>query len=406
MIILFLVFAVAQHDTRREWLTVRTEVLINHLVNCERHPEPIREKARVQKASMSTKSPRKAVSYHDFGNRHWSSEGGTAVEPPYPQPMMLQVQTPAETYQSAYTLTVPPSSSQISPYTSQASPSIPSGSSSGSSIGTASIAPSDSYSLRGHIRGVQRRRASGKSRAGTVAPAPPDTWSDARQLRFEEKLVRLTASAGLPLSWVENPEWLSFCTEFLPSAKSPSRKVLTRRLLPRTLGEFQSAAKQLVAGQNVTVSCDGWTGENFHHYIAFMIVVNKKVWILSHPCLALVLIDARYTLLESMTHRGNARQQNTCFNLWLRLSGSFNRSGTSILLPLQRMLLESRGKRGRCYLHVSRILYARIAMPIRSVMSQVLLRHSALITVEKDQSHCRRLFLHPDNLRQAQQISL
>jgi hypothetical protein len=54
--------------------------------------------------------------------------------------------------------------------------------------------------------------------------------------------------------------------------------VLTRRLLPRTLAEFQSQAKKRVAGQNATASCDGWTGENFHHYIAFMIVVGKEVW--------------------------------------------------------------------------------------------------------------------------------
>lgn len=176
-------------------------------------------------------------------------------------------------------LSVPPSSaSQISPYIShgQSPPSIPTGSLSGSSI-----APSDSYSMQGHTRGACQR-ASGKSRANTIIPVPLDTWSDARQLCFEEKLVRLTALAGLPLSWVENPEWLSFCTEFIPSAKSPSRKVLTQRLLPRTLREFQFAAKQHVSGQNITVSCNRWTGENFYHYIMFMIVVNKMVWILSH----------------------------------------------------------------------------------------------------------------------------
>jgi hypothetical protein len=103
------------------------------------------------------------------------------------------------------------------------------------------------------------------------------TWSDARQMRFEERMIRLTASAGLLLSWVENPEWLNFCTEFIPQAKSPSRKVLTRRLLPQTLAELQSQAKQRASGKNATASCDGWTGENFHHYIAFMIVVGKEV---------------------------------------------------------------------------------------------------------------------------------
>ncbi|KAH9023574.1 hypothetical protein EDB83DRAFT_2208122, partial [Lactarius deliciosus] len=102
-------------------------------------------------------------------------------------------------------------------------------------------------------------------------------WSDARQARFEERVTRITAAAGFPLSWVENPEWLDFCNDFVPQAKLPSRKVLTKRLLPQTLNGLQQAAKQRVSGKNATASCDGWTGENFHHYIVFMIMVDKKV---------------------------------------------------------------------------------------------------------------------------------
>jgi len=96
-------------------------------------------------------------------------------------------------------------------------------------------------------------------------------------MQFEERITRLTTSAGLPLSWVENPEWLNFCADFLPQAKSPSQKVLTQRLLPQTLANFQLRAKERASGKNVTASCDGWTGENFHHYIAFMIMVGKEV---------------------------------------------------------------------------------------------------------------------------------
>jgi hypothetical protein len=45
--------------------------------------------------------------------------------------------------------------------------------------------------------------------------APPDVpWTVVHQLHFEERLMHLTASVGLPLSWVENLEWLLFCTEF------------------------------------------------------------------------------------------------------------------------------------------------------------------------------------------------
>ncbi|KAI9447555.1 hypothetical protein H4582DRAFT_1803117 [Lactarius indigo] len=107
---------------------------------------------------------------------------------------------------------------------------------------------------------------------------PPElSWSEGRQLLFEERIVRLTASAGLPLSWVENIEWLDFCVEFLPHAKSPSRKVLTGRLLPRALADLQLRAKVKLSGKSATASCDGWTGENFHHYIAFMVMADQKV---------------------------------------------------------------------------------------------------------------------------------
>ncbi|THU78266.1 hypothetical protein K435DRAFT_824147 [Dendrothele bispora CBS 962.96] len=66
--------------------------------------------------------------------------------------------------------------------------------------------------------------------------------------RTDQEIVQ-HSSASFPLSWVENPEWLAFF---------PSRK--------------QDAAKH-----DVSVSCDGWSGENKHHYIAFMITVDRKI---------------------------------------------------------------------------------------------------------------------------------
>jgi hypothetical protein len=89
----------------------------------------------------------------------------------------------------------------------------------------------------------------------------------------------LTASAGFALSWVENPEWLDFCSEYIPSAKNPSRKVLTTRILPKSLGIAQAASrKEIRPGANIaTATCDGWSGQNNHHYIAFMAAVGGKV---------------------------------------------------------------------------------------------------------------------------------
>jgi len=76
---------------------------------------------------------------------------------------------------------------------------------------------------------------------------------------------------------VDNAEWIGFIEEFLPAAKSPSRKVLTNRLIPAAVAEFRAAAKVAANGREATIQADGWTGVNHHHLIAFMITVDGKI---------------------------------------------------------------------------------------------------------------------------------
>ncbi|KAK0209433.1 hypothetical protein IW262DRAFT_1235069, partial [Armillaria fumosa] len=77
-------------------------------------------------------------------------------------------------------------------------------------------------------------------------------WPSSDQAQFEERIVHLTASAGFSLSWVENPEWIAFCEDFLPAAKVPSCKVVTNRLLPTTLDAMRTSVHREAAGQSVT----------------------------------------------------------------------------------------------------------------------------------------------------------
>ncbi|KZP02551.1 hypothetical protein FIBSPDRAFT_770553 [Athelia psychrophila] len=102
-------------------------------------------------------------------------------------------------------------------------------------------------------------------------------WTSSHQKRFETRIARLTASAGLPLAWVDNPEWHAFVEDFFPAAKSPSRKVLTNRLIPTAVAEFHAEAKAAARGCDATIQSDGWTGVNHHHLIAFMITVDGKI---------------------------------------------------------------------------------------------------------------------------------
>ncbi|KAF8488355.1 hypothetical protein F5888DRAFT_1585560, partial [Russula emetica] len=101
-------------------------------------------------------------------------------------------------------------------------------------------------------------------------------WSLSHQQRFETRVARLTASANFPLAWVENPEWLALLDEFMPSAISPTRKVLTNRIIPAEVQRIRHASMRKTEGCEVTLQCDGWTGINNHHYIAFMMTTSKR----------------------------------------------------------------------------------------------------------------------------------
>lgn len=103
------------------------------------------------------------------------------------------------------------------------------------------------------------------------------SWSEELQIKFETHIARLTVSAGLLLSWVDNPEWIDLVHQFLPAAKSPSRKALTTRIIPHITKIYRQIAKDSSRDQNATIQADGWTGTNFHHLLAFMIAVKMKV---------------------------------------------------------------------------------------------------------------------------------
>ena len=116
-----------------------------------------------------------------------------------------------------------------------------------------------------------------RSRSQSILIDDSSTWLPDFQKKFEERIARLTVSAGLPLSWVDNPEWIDFINDFVPSVRSPSRKVLTNRLIPAAAKNHRDMAKIAAKNQNTTLQADGWTGTNFHHLLAFMIAFNKQV---------------------------------------------------------------------------------------------------------------------------------
>jgi hypothetical protein len=110
----------------------------------------------------------------------------------------------------------------------------------------------------------------------------------------------------------------------MPNAKSPSRKVLTQRLIPATLKTFKQAAKEQCQGMEGTVSYDGWTGGNHHHYIAFMVNCRGQVCVIDFPFNLNIAqrIAHRTMSFEYMMHPGNEKRQKISTVSWRRLSRS------------------------------------------------------------------------------------
>lgn len=119
-------------------------------------------------------------------------------------------------------------------------------------------------------------RSASLSRASSFAPTL--VWNADEQRYLEQLLVRIVACGNLPLSFVENVQFRIFCTKYIPQAKIPSRAVLTQRILCTELEEWRAKSIARVMGQAVTLQCDGWTGLNNQHYVAFMITAHKEVW--------------------------------------------------------------------------------------------------------------------------------
>ena len=97
------------------------------------------------------------------------------------------------------------------------------------------------------------------------------------QREFNTCVGRITVAAGLPISWTDNPEVRSTFRKFFPWAQLPSRKTLSRSILPALQASLRAQSQKETRGTNCTLQCDGWTAMNMHHLIAFMITVWPKV---------------------------------------------------------------------------------------------------------------------------------
>lgn len=287
-----------QSDGSRGWLRGATSTLLNHLKGC-----PYQSQAVHKKASDSV-------------------QGKNAAQPEAPHadsPATYSLNSPQLQGYSYLNAIAGPSNGpgthdwllapQNSPFQPQLSPLIP-------------VTPLLGVAYDCNLNSPVVGSDSGSGSTASISSAPlsrrmsrqpslpvPQLWDSTKQKRFETRVARLTASAGLPLSWVDNIEFIDLISDFIPGAKPPSRKVLTKRLIPATVDELRTEAKSAASGHEATVQADGWTGQNKHHLIAVMITVHGEASLMLEY-LYITSLTSIYRSIQfvSMMPRVNERQ--------------------------------------------------------------------------------------------------
>lgn len=304
-------------------MSSHTKTMANHLILCPFQSEETKNRVLThkEKYSDSARSPNRQRTLPPMLYNS-SVPGPSSLTPAQPLPFSDPFQilpagsssvsgAPTGTYISLNSPTIPHSQlprmdQRFQPYPQGAysRSGTPSDLVSSLSFASESIHPSESASqIAYHRSGPSSRPPSQLGRRrGSHIMLPPNVpgellvpvWSPARVKAFEHRILRLTASAGFPLSWIENPEFHAFQDEFIPGSPHISRKVLTKRILREVVTEFREAVKQKTAGKEATIQSDGWTGINNHHLVAFMITADKKVH--AGACVMMSLTYLIYTI--------------------------------------------------------------------------------------------------------------
>ncbi|KAF8549193.1 hypothetical protein OG21DRAFT_1488736 [Imleria badia] len=223
-------WATARNDPCRSWLISQPTTLLCHLRDCQLHPDDVWSHA--QQEHHHSYSLNKSTCHQTLLPPAVTIQPSTpfklAVLPQHGS-HIASIHQPLPMWPSLPMLLVPvtmTSAANISPY---GSPSLP---------------PSPVLSEISSHHSKRRRltqsghfsTASGSRSPSThsVSPSPGPAhwvsevvWTSADQADWKTGLARLTASAGLPLRWIENPEWKKLCDRFLPKAKIPSPKLHT-----------------------------------------------------------------------------------------------------------------------------------------------------------------------------------
>lgn len=90
-----------------------------------------------------------------------------------------------------------------------------------------------------------------------------------RSKAIDAQLLKMICKEFQPFSLVENPEFITFVNMLCPGYSLPSRKTLSRSLLPQTYNNLVEEIKiKLKSAYAVSITTDGWTSINNQSFLA------------------------------------------------------------------------------------------------------------------------------------------
>ncbi|KAG1753645.1 uncharacterized protein EDB91DRAFT_1286022 [Suillus paluster] len=206
------VWATEQQDLQQIWLVACPRTLMTHIRDCDLHVESVRSRARGE--LMTHGSPNKYTCF----NQLMQPVAELSVPQLYDSPQItasIPPHVPSSASASpALGLYIPGSSASASGslgLLSLPSPLAFDSRTPSPAMSDISLLPVQVPSKRQCMSHAGAYRSVSQPGALSLSPHIGAHWTDADQADLEAGLAQVTASAGLPLQWVENPEWLKLC---------------------------------------------------------------------------------------------------------------------------------------------------------------------------------------------------
>lgn len=102
-------------------------------------------------------------------------------------------------------------------------------------------------------------------------------WDEAGYIEFSEDLCRLFVACGIAWNAADNTEMWIFLEKWIPGVWVPRRCSLAGRFLDREVEKVESWMKDIVAGKDGTIQCDGWKNVAKTPVTTSVMMVEKEV---------------------------------------------------------------------------------------------------------------------------------